>query len=229
MPPQPKAGVRKPAVKGAGPLGVRVGGFPLYVWLGGAVLAVAVGLWFRGRSGGGGAASAPDSPNAGAAEASGSGGSAGSAGFASGDPGLADLADSIWGLAGVIGAGGGGNYSNVNPASLPLSTTAPTYAAPAGSAQPLTYDSLGATPQPIGGVRSGDVQPLPPEAYRLETVQPSPPAALPKATNQQPFGGVVSSVRLPNGSMLTTYGSGRQVQQAPGKSPYVVKRGKGER
>lgn len=37
------------------------------------------------------------------------------------------------------------------------------------------------------------------------------------------FGGVVNVKRLPNGSTLTTYASGRQVQQAPGHSAYVVK------
>lgn len=39
-----------------------------------------------------------------------------------------------------------------------------------------------------------------------------------------PFGGVVSVKKLKNGSTLTTYASGRQVQQAPGKSAYVVKK-----
>lgn len=36
------------------------------------------------------------------------------------------------------------------------------------------------------------------------------------------FGGVVSVKTLPSGAKLTTYGSGRQVEQAPGKSSYVV-------
>jgi hypothetical protein len=37
------------------------------------------------------------------------------------------------------------------------------------------------------------------------------------------YGGVASVKRLPNGSSLTTYVSGRQVQQMPGKTAYVVK------
>ena len=37
------------------------------------------------------------------------------------------------------------------------------------------------------------------------------------------FGGVANVKTLPNGSTLTTYASGRQVQQVPGKSAYVVK------
>lgn len=37
-----------------------------------------------------------------------------------------------------------------------------------------------------------------------------------------PFGGVVSRKLLKNGATLITYKSGRQVEQAPGKSPYVV-------
>lgn len=36
------------------------------------------------------------------------------------------------------------------------------------------------------------------------------------------FGGVVSTKKLKNGATLTTYASGRQVEQAPGKSAYVV-------
>jgi hypothetical protein len=37
-----------------------------------------------------------------------------------------------------------------------------------------------------------------------------------------PFGGVVAVHRLRNGSTVTTYASGRKVQQAPGKSAYVI-------
>ncbi len=37
-----------------------------------------------------------------------------------------------------------------------------------------------------------------------------------------PFGGVVGVRTLANGSTLTTYASGRKVQQVPGKSAYVV-------
>lgn len=40
-----------------------------------------------------------------------------------------------------------------------------------------------------------------------------------------PFGGVTSVRTLKNGASLTTYASGRQVEQAKGKSAYVVKRG----
>ena len=37
------------------------------------------------------------------------------------------------------------------------------------------------------------------------------------------FGGITSVKTLANGAKLTTYGSGRQTEQAPGKSAYVVK------
>jgi hypothetical protein len=40
----------------------------------------------------------------------------------------------------------------------------------------------------------------------------------------QPFGGVVSVSKLKNGSTVTTYASGRKVQQAPGKTAYVIKK-----
>jgi len=43
--------------------------------------------------------------------------------------------------------------------------------------------------------------------------------------DKQPFGGVTNVRTLPNGSTVTTYANGRQVQQAPGKSPYVIRRG----
>lgn len=47
-----------------------------------------------------------------------------------------------------------------------------------------------------------------------------------KATTTQPFGGIVKKAKLKNGSTLTTYANGRQVQQVPGQSPYVVKAGR---
>lgn len=64
------------------------------------------------------------------------------------------------------------------------------------------------------------------------TAAPSAPPAASVATRSssantgggQPFGGVVSTAKLKNGATLTTYASGRQVEQVPGKSPYVVKR-----
>lgn len=39
-----------------------------------------------------------------------------------------------------------------------------------------------------------------------------------------PFGGVVKVQKLANGATLTTYASGHQVEQAPGKSAYVTKK-----
>jgi hypothetical protein len=39
-----------------------------------------------------------------------------------------------------------------------------------------------------------------------------------------PFGGVVSVRKLANGATLTTYASGHQVEQAPGKTAYVVRK-----
>lgn len=53
-----------------------------------------------------------------------------------------------------------------------------------------------------------------------------PASPVPKATQPaapaEPFGGVASVKKLANGATLTTYESGRQVEQAPGKSAYVV-------
>lgn len=46
------------------------------------------------------------------------------------------------------------------------------------------------------------------------------------AKTSQPFGGIVSKVKLKNGAILTTYANGRRVEQAPGKSAYVVSKGR---
>lgn len=59
------------------------------------------------------------------------------------------------------------------------------------------------------------------QAVAQTAAQSSASASTPDA---QPFGGVVSVKTLPNKSTVTTYANGRQVQQAPGKSPYVIKR-----
>lgn len=48
--------------------------------------------------------------------------------------------------------------------------------------------------------------------------------ALPVVTVAAPYGGVVSKIKTKGGATITTYRSGRKVEQAPGKSPYVVKK-----
>ena len=47
-----------------------------------------------------------------------------------------------------------------------------------------------------------------------------------KPAATQPFGGIVSKTRTKTGATLTTYANGRVVEQAQGRSPYVVKAGK---
>jgi hypothetical protein len=42
----------------------------------------------------------------------------------------------------------------------------------------------------------------------------------------QPFGGIISKKKLKNGATLTSYANGRQVEQMPGKSAYVVRAGR---
>lgn len=42
------------------------------------------------------------------------------------------------------------------------------------------------------------------------------------ATNAQPFGGILRTVKTKTGATLTYYKSGRITEQVPGKSPYVV-------
>lgn len=58
------------------------------------------------------------------------------------------------------------------------------------------------------------------------TVPAVPTAPAPPKAAAPAFGGVVGTKKLANGSTVTTYGNGRQVQQFPGKSPYVINQGR---
>lgn len=83
------------------------------------------------------------------------------------------------------------------------------------------------TSQP-GGSNAPQIFYVSPQALAPSSSSPAPGAAAARSsaastTGGQPFGGVTSVTKLKNGSTLTTYASGRKVQQVPGKSPYVVK------
>jgi hypothetical protein len=93
----------------------------------------------------------------------------------------------------------------------------------AGSFQTQTQPTIATEPN-SGAPIVGYVAP----SVAAGTSTPAPAAAATKSsaassTGGQPFGGVVSHRTLKNGAILTTYASGRQVEQVPGKSPYVVK------
>lgn len=204
----------KPKPKGSG-LRRKVGPFPLWVYLVvGLVLAVYL-YRHRSSSSSSTASTSSASPTdsgtvtdtGGAGGPSGVSGSQGSTVTASPDysatleqlqQGQSDIASILAGLAS-------------SGSSQAAGTNVDTY----GNATPDSSQGVGpganggyANPPPSSGGNSG-------------------PAATP-STHQttvakQPFGGVVSTRKLKNGATLTTYASGRQVEQLPGKSAYVVK------
>lgn len=79
------------------------------------------------------------------------------------------------------------------------------------------------TGQLAGWNPGGPMQPASTVTAPVATTPSTPSATATKvATPAQPFGGIVSKTKLKNGATLTTYASGRQVEQLPGHSPYVV-------
>lgn len=76
---------------------------------------------------------------------------------------------------------------------------------------------------PANWTGSTPMQPASTVSAPVATTPSTPSATATKvATPAQPFGGIVSKTKLKNGATLTTYASGRQVEQLPGHSPYVV-------
>lgn len=117
-------------------------------------------------------------------------------------------------------------------------STGPAYTAPVGTGVVGTAGSAGGSSK--GGVSFSPFGAW--GAHGPSTIHP--PAVIPAATQHfgaaatrqtaaahaagktPAFGGVTSTKKLAGGSTLTTYANGRQVQQAPGKSAYVVKKGR---
>lgn len=100
-------------------------------------------------------------------------------------------------------------------------------AAPAAGPDLMTATGDGNTSPPI----TASTPSQPGTSYRTSASSPnfaqtatSNTAKAKAAGVAAPFGGVVSTKTLKNGSTLTTYASGRQVQQVPGKTAYVVKK-----
>lgn len=116
-------------------------------------------------------------------------------------------------------AGGGSAASNVNDTLLSQLSgfqssidqlTAEVQQTPAFN--DVTGDSSGAAVYDI---------PTLPQTVTTSTTPEVTPAGATKPA-KQPFGGVLSVTKLKNGSLLTTYRSGRKVEQAPGETPYLV-------
>ena len=105
----------------------------------------------------------------------------------------------------------------------------------AGASGLSTGDASGGTPAGDHSTIGTVTEPTKPDVPLIPPV--GPPPTLPGnnntsgakpgmsiATAPVAFGGVTGTKTLANGATLTTYASGRQVEQAPGKSAYVVKK-----
>ena len=221
---------RKPA---GNRLTAKVGPLPVWGW---AVLIVGVGyLAYRHFSSGAGAVSQTAAPQGGAPQ-----------------PQAGDLSGSAdMGGGGASGGGGSSSPAATGPdysqlyallgqgfSGLQDQIAAGQYLSPYGATGAgQQADGLGAHPQPGTYLdttvdRRGVTQftPIRQDSYVTPASSPSfaaqakaNTAAARAAGKAAPFGGVVSTRKLANGGTLTTYASGRQVQQMPGKSAYVVR------
>ncbi|MGH7189523.1 MAG: hypothetical protein ACRD2H_13900 [Terriglobales bacterium] len=212
-----------PKGKGGG-LGKKVGPFPVWGW--GVILLAGIGLalYLRSHAGTPGATAAPASTSATTTPAvAGSGAGGDSGGGGSGDGG---------GGAGSAGSGTTGTFDIGSAFSQLLgenTNLAGTAAAAGTQGQAQSYDfassvfsdalsllqtraqTSGAGGPGAGG--GGDFE-----------VGGGGGASTP-ASKQVPFGGILSTRTAPNGTLLTYYRNGRIVEQAPGKSAYVAKKG----
>lgn len=127
-----------------------------------------------------------------------------------------------------------------------------TVSAPADSLSPQVLDALNALPSQVStavqdafassyamgaspyatATGYGAVAPLNTGPTQGTATVSAPTATKPQAKakagakTSQPFGGIVHKKKLKNGATLTTYASGRQVEQLPGKRAFVVRKGR---
>ena len=148
-----------------------------------------------------------------------------STGGGSGAIQAADLAELLAGLQGgsqnaATGAPSTYNYYYYNTSTPGMdqagggNTTSTATTGATTSTQPTTSYTPGAGNLAPGDAWAGDFTPAAAKTAAAKLLAPAPAA----------FGGVTGTKTLANGSTITTYASGRQVQQAPGKSAYVVKK-----
>ena len=222
MAPQPKPKPPAPKGKAGGSIFTRkVGPLPLIVWV---IAAVGAYLAYRHFAGGGatsgagiGAAS-PTTPTAETGAAGMGGGPGGTVGTGGGGDGSA--AGGVGGTTGpeAPSAGTGGLYDNLigsllasgyalRPEDLSGSAGGSVTTAPAaGAAPPVPQARTAATTSNFG-------------AHALAATQTAE-----QSGGALRFGGVQSVRTLKSGATLTTYKSGRQVEQKKGKAAYVVHR-----
>jgi hypothetical protein len=189
----------KPQSQGGGVKGAltrKLGPLPFWAW---AAIGAAGLYWYRHRTASGAAATT---------------------GAASTTP-LAGSSSGLGGALGDSGSGGGGS-------SAPADTTTP-------GTTPITGVAgiSGVIPDVTGASLTAASTNTPP-GYQFPTAASDPnfaadaaakSAAAAAAGAAQRFGGVTGTQTLSSGATLTTYASGREVEQAPGKSAYVVASG----
>ena len=229
----PKA--KPPEGKGKG-LNAKVGGIPVWVIAVGVVAAIGVGLYIRSRS-------ATAATQAAATPASGTDTTGGAGSAAASPPDLTpveDLASAINGLTGILGAGGAGLPTGPPaPDTTTTTTTQPATQTTGPSdqqifalanlvqAKQLPVSALsGISTDTAAGAYAASVAQQ--QAALLNTKAKSVASGVPAAIipNQNAFGGIVSDTKSAAGVRIIKYASGRVVEQAPGKSAYVAKKGK---
>lgn len=198
-----------------GALTRKFGPLPAWAWLG--ILAVVVYLWRRraaAQASGGGSGSVDTGLGSGSGfddsglGGSGSGGSAGvgdtAAGFPSGGTGV--QVAPVGGFGTVPFSTSDGNGTGSSPASAPQTA------------------GLAARQQNAAALKVAQAR-VPASSPDFAAAEQAKTAAAKQAGVPVAFGGVQSVKTLNNGATLTTFESGRQVEQAPGKSAYVTKAG----
>ena len=223
--------IRKTAPKGAkgkgSGLNKKVGGIPLKWWGVGLVAAIGIGLYLRNRA----AASAATSPatSTTATPVDTSGGATGSGATGTGtdltglEASIAQLDSDLLGGFSGLGSQISTLYPQVPPGDTPPPDTPPPVSPPTPQAPPSTVTThVGATSHYVGGTAARNIATAVSPHITIAAVLPQ--KAAPADVNPS---NVLSVVRLKTGATLTTLVGGRQVEQAPGKTPYVVNKGTG--
>ena len=116
------------------------------------------------------------------------------------------------GGAGGGGTGGGGSNPGIDiPPAVPFPGT------------PIAPGSVGET-LPAAPTATGVTSANPPHVATVAATPATPEAVTGKQITGAAYGGIVSTKKLASGATLTTFATGREVEQAPGRSPYVVKK-----
>jgi hypothetical protein len=223
------AGKKKGDAKGAkgkgakGALNKKVLGFPAWAWAGVAVVGFVAYRHFKGTSSSGSTAPADQTGIPGSQPGSGGGSSGGD---------LPSMPSSLPSdLLGAIGSPTGDPFGGGDPFAGVDSGFSQPFDQGTGSSDPNSQVVSGSDKSATlaGLVQSLGVHPFMTPAGASDFAS----QAASRSTLAQglgflaPFGGVTDVRRLANGSTITSYASGRQVQQVPGKSAYVINKGGG--